>query len=601
MRSTDDSRGVLTRREVLTGMGTGMAAAAITASAVAAPAPTAASKATATAPRQKSPKGGRQGPYNIVFVFTDQERYFRQLPAGYSLPGHERLRRTGVTFHNHYVPAVMCTSSRSVLVTGLQTIDNKMFENSDVPWITPLSTKIPTTGHMLRKAGYYTAYKGKWHLNKEFDSPAPTKLFTAEMESYGFADFVWPGDVLAHTLGGYKFDHMISGSAVSWLRNKGQALGEDGKPWALTVSFVNPHDIMYFNADAPGQNVQDNGHLLMHAARTPDHPMYAADWKMPVAPSLKQSFADAGRPKAHGEFDKAWAYNLGQIPLDEVRWNRFNNFYLNSLRAVDAQLVTLFNELDALGLSDRTIIVFTADHGEMGGAHGLRGKGPFAYEECIHVPFSVVHPDVQGGQDCHALTSHIDVAPTLCSMARMDTAWVGEAAGRELPGKDIGVALNNPREAGVNSLRESILFTYSGLALVDAELVKVLAEGRMQGKDMAASIKESGFKPDLRKRGNLRTAFDGRYKYTRYFAPVQHNTPATLDALYAANEPELYDLQQDPSEMRNLAAVRGQNDQLVLQMNAKLNAVIQKEMGRDDGRELPEIAGVSWGAERLEL
>jgi arylsulfatase len=74
-----------------------------------------------------------------------------------------------VTFENHYTSAIMCTPSRSVIVTGLQTPDNGMFDNADVPWVKSLSTDVPTIGHMLRKAGYYTAYKGKWHLNKEFE------------------------------------------------------------------------------------------------------------------------------------------------------------------------------------------------------------------------------------------------------------------------------------------------------------------------------------------------------------------------------------------------------------------------------------------------
>ena len=105
-----------------------------------------------------TPRGKSEAPYNIVFVFTDQERFFARWPMGLRLPGHERLQRSGVTFHNHYCPAVMCTSTRAVMMTGLQTADNGMFENADVPWIKPLSTGIPTVGHMLRKAGYYTAY-----------------------------------------------------------------------------------------------------------------------------------------------------------------------------------------------------------------------------------------------------------------------------------------------------------------------------------------------------------------------------------------------------------------------------------------------------------
>ena len=99
-------------------------------------------------------------PPNILFVFTDQERFQAQPPSGLSLPGHERLQRKGVSFANHQCPATMCTSSRAVMVTGLQTADNGMYENLDVPWMQSLSLDHPTVGHMLRKAGYYTRASG---------------------------------------------------------------------------------------------------------------------------------------------------------------------------------------------------------------------------------------------------------------------------------------------------------------------------------------------------------------------------------------------------------------------------------------------------------
>lgn len=581
------------RRNLLKVAATGVAAATLGASLPAG----AETKAQKAAPAVR--KSG-SGPLNILFIFTDQERYFRRQPKGLSLPGHDRLARTGVTFHNHYCPAVMCTSSRAVLMTGLQTSDNGMYENVDAPWVKPMSDKIPTIGHMLRKAGYYTAYKGKWHLNREFESTNADRMFTTEMNVHGFSDYAWPGDVLAHELGGYRFDHMISGSAVSWLRNKGRPLSDDGKPWALTVSLVNPHDIMYFNADAPGEKVQDTGKLMMHAVRAPDHPFYKKTFGMPVASSLRQPFDEPGRPKAHGEFDKAWGYTLGRIPHDEARWQRFNDFYLNSIRSVDAQIATILGELEALGLSDRTMVVFTADHGEMGGAHGLRGKGGFAYEESLHVPMYIVHPDVKGGQDSRALTSHIDIATTLLATAGLKRDRMGEVAGRDLPGRDIGAALNNPR-GGEHTVRPSILFTYSGLAQNDAELMRVMAEGVAAGKDRAAAVKDAGFKPDLSKRGSLRTVFDGRYKFTRYFSPLKRNRPTTLDALYELNDAELYDLQKDPAEMKNLAANKGDNAKLVMDMNAKLNTVLDAEFGKDDGREMPQVEGIAWSAYRVEL
>src|SRR5215469_17901460 len=133
--------------------------------------------------------------YNILFILTDQERHFRpgELPEDYRLPAHERLARKGIVFENHQINSCVCTSSRSVLYTGQHIQQTKMFDNTNFPWITSMSTDLPTIGDMLRKAGYYTAYKGKWHLSKEFETVnelgSPSKIFTKEMEAYGFSDY----------------------------------------------------------------------------------------------------------------------------------------------------------------------------------------------------------------------------------------------------------------------------------------------------------------------------------------------------------------------------------------------------------------------------
>ncbi len=539
--------------------------------------------------------------HNILFVFTDQERHFAQWPAGMSLPGRERLHNDGVSFTNHYCPAVMCTSSRSVILTGLQTPDNGMFENVDLPYVRSMSTDIPTVGDMLRAAGYYTAYKGKWHLNSAFETAKPDHLFTEEMEAYGFSDYVWPGDVLTHTLGGYTYDNMIGGSVVSWLRDQGRALADDNKPWALFVSLVNPHDIMYFNTDAPGEHVQDNGRLLMQAARAPKNELYERQWEATLPDSLTQSMTAPGRPAAHGEYLKAWGYTLGTIPPETERWNRFSDFYLNSIRSVDQQVALLLDELDALGLTDNTIVVFTSDHGEMGGAHGLRGKGPFAYQEAIHLPLHIVHPDVAGGQQVTSLTGHIDLAPSLLSLAGVQSGAVGEIAGRELPGSDLSTVLGNPAQANEHSVREAVLFTYSGLATNDSEVIRIVADAKAAQRDPKQAMAEMGYRPDLSKRGSLRTMFDGRYKFTRYFAPTQRNLPRDLDELYRFNDVEMFDLQEDPAEMTNLAAVKGDNADLVLASSAKLEAAIQREIGVDDGREMPDFDNIEWTIDRLDL
>ncbi len=553
------------------------------------------------APAVVPASGSRAARPNILFVFTDQERYHAKWPQGLSLPGHDHLQRRGVTFTNHQCPATMCTSSRSVMMTGLQTPDNGMFENLDVPWMRDLPLSHPTLGHMLRKAGYYTAYKGKWHLSKATDTREIGSFMTAEMERYGFADNFSPGDLIGHTLGGYGYDHLTAGSAINWLRTSGRPLSDQGKPWCMTVSFVNPHDVMYFNTDAPGESVQDSGRLRLHAARAPEHALYRNSWDVPVPATLRQPFDAPGRPAAHREFDRIWDYILGDIPLEDVRWKRFNDYYVNCICNVDRSMAALFAELDALGLADSTIIVFTADHGEMAGAHGLRGKGPFAYRETNHLPFQIVHPDVKGGQSCQALSSHIDIVPTLLSMAGVKPGQVGELAGRELPGRDLSTALGSPGSQSVNAVRPATLFTYSGLASNDAAVFDFAARAVMAGKDPKEEAKREGFKPDLRKRGHVRSTFDGRYRFTRYFSPLDHNSPKTLDELFKWNDVELFDLSSDPMEVNNLAVDRAAHADLLTTMNGKLEAVIKLEIGKDDGRELPNIAGIDWGVDKIDL
>ncbi|MGE0623670.1 MAG: sulfatase-like hydrolase/transferase [Pseudomonadales bacterium] len=580
-------RGGISRRDLIVNATAGIAAASLLG--------TSPAGVTSAAPASKPSSAPGRRPPNVLFVFTDQERHFERWPAGFDLPGHQRLADTGTTFLQHHIGATMCTSSRSIMMTGLQTAANGMFENLDVPWVKDLSPNVPTIGHMLRRAGYYTAYKGKWHLTRAFDQQfPPERLFTAEMEVYGFADYVSPGDVVGHTLGGYSFDHVIAGSAISWLRRVGRPLSDEGRPWALTVGLVNPHDIMYFNTDAPGQPVQDNGRLLSRAAPAPHNRAYTKEWDLAVPASLSQPLRESGRPAAHGEFARAWDYVLGHIPPEEARWRRFNDFYLNSIRSVDAQLAAMLGELDALDLTDNTVIIYTADHGEAGGAHGLRGKGPFAYEETFHVPLYVVHPDVRGGRTCRALTSHIDIAPSLLALAGADPTRSAEIAGRQLPGRDFTTLLGDPGAAGVHALRDAVLFTYSGIASNDSDLMALISKARAAGRDPQAEMAATGFRPDLKKRGSVRSAFDGRYTFSRYFSPTEHHRPRDIDDLYRHNDLELYDRANDPGEMDNLAADRHANAELVMAMNAKLEAIIAAEIGIDDGRELPDVEGIDW-------
>jgi hypothetical protein len=85
-------------------------------------------------------------------------------------------------------------------------------------------------------------------------------------------------------------------------------------------------------------------------------------------------------------------------------------------------------------------------------------------------------------------------------------------------------------------------------------------------------------------RGFVSFAFDGRYKFARYYAPTAFNTPRTLEDIFKNNDVQLFDLANDPEEMRNLALEPEANRATILRMNELLNDLITKEVGVNDGR-----------------
>ena len=586
------------RRQALKSLGAGALAASVGPGLIA---PAAAAATSGRAPGTAAANAA--GPYNILLILTDQERQFRpgELPLDYRLPAHERLARRGTVFENHQVNSCVCTPSRSVLYTGRHIQQTRMFDNTNFPWIDSMSTDVGTIGDLLRSAGYYTAYKGKWHLPKEFETVnelgSPTKIFTQEMEAYGFSDYLGVGDIIAHDRGGYLHDGIISGMATSWLRGRGMDLAAQGKPWFLAVNLVNPHDIMFIDTDRPNEPVQSRD-ILGHIRPEPAHPLYAKRWAFDLPASYRDPLDAPGRPAAHADYMRSHDGLVGHIPNEDWRWRRRHDYYLNCLRDVDRNVLPVLDELDALGLASRTIIVYTADHGDLDGAHRLHSKGATAYREQNNVPLIVVHPAYAGGRRCKAVTSHLDLAPTLASLAGAGAPQ--RAAGTTgLPGKDFSSLLAAPEQAAHTAIRDGALYCYNMFAYVDGDfMAKVVAT--MQQPDGKAKLKEAAqsgaMRPDLGKRGAIRAVFDGRYRFARYFSARQHNRPESLEALLERNDVELFDVAHDPLERVNLALDVRRNGALLEAMNAKLNALIDKEVGEDVGQMLPGGVDGGWVA-----
>jgi arylsulfatase len=582
-----------TRRALLKTMGVGALATAVGGNLFGSPAVAATPSA---GPKQRKATGG---PYNILFILTDQERHFRpnELPRGYRLPAHERLAKQGVVFENHRINSCVCTSSRSVLYTGRHIQHTKMFDNANIPWMQSMSTHIKTVGHQLREAGYYTAYKGKWHLTREFETvnklEAPEKIFTKEMEAYGFSDYLGVGDIIAHTQGGYLHDGMIAAAAASWLRGRAAELAQEKKPWFLAVNLVNPHDVMFYNTDEPGQVVQGKNNLT-HIAGDPAHAMYAKQWDVKLPVSFSQPVDAPGRPAAHTDLTMGNDAFTGPIPVEDTwRWRKRHNFYLNGLRDVDRHIMTVLDELEDRGLASNTIVILTSDHGELGGAHQLTGKGATSYREQNNVPLIVAHPAFPGGKRCKAVTSHLDIAPTLIALTNANPEKKA-AITQPLPGKDFSPLFAAPEKARLDAVRDGQLYCFNMFTGLDGNFLMKARDLLKEGGP--AKLKEAGLRPDLTKRGAIRSVFDGRYQFTRYFSPKQHNRPTSIEELFELNDVELFDHQNDPNEVENLALDREKNADLLMAMNAKLNRLIDEEVGEDVGQMLPGGVDAGWVA-----
>ena len=535
-----------------------------------------------------------QGPLNILMIVTDQERYLRpdELPIGYRLPGHEKLMSRGITFDNHQIGSCVCTPSRAVVYTGQHIQHNGMFDNTNFPWSNDLSTEMPTLGDIMRQQGYYTAYKGKWHLTDEFETAnklhMPKRLLVEEMEAYGFSDYFGIGDIIGHTEGGFLHDGVITSMTNSWLRGKGSSLVTENKPWFMAVNLVNPHDVMYYNTDLPDQPPKQASTAMMHLNREHATKQFSKKWNPKLPASRKQPVTGKGRPGAHDNFAEARGALVGRVPNEDDRWTRLNNYYLNCLQESDRHLLEILNELDDLGLSENTIVIYTADHGELGGAHGLNGKGATAYREQNNVPLIISHPAYNGGKHCKTVTSHVDIATTLVGMAGGKPSAVNN-----LSGKDISPLLNNPESADFDAIRSGALYNYNMLAFVDGSfLTKVSDFLRNGGKP--AEIAEKNWRANLNKRGAIRSIYDGRYKLNRYFSPMEHHTPKSIEELFAHNDVELFDTKNDPDEMNNLALSKKENGELLAAMNDKLNTLIDSEVGDDDGQMLPSGKDINW-------
>ncbi len=560
----------ISRRDVL-----GATALVAAASGLAGAADAETGSADESGPFPASRAGKSSHPYNMILIITDEESYRLRPAMGYSLPAREELKRRGTAFENHYIGAAMCTPSRGVMFSGQPPQVNRVFDQMEAGYVPSLPLDRPSMGTIFKAMGYETAYFGKFELKRSIIAPKDSVNYTTALQDYGFDHFAPDGDKVGAPNQGYRTDAYTAAEAARWLRTNAQSINDAGKPWLLVVSFVSPHDIMYGLVNQRGQDIQ-----VSQVGQTLNPPpadaAFATRWLFAPSPTHDEPMDSPGRPRAQLSYMIGWSAFLGEIPVNaKEMWYEYYNYYLNLIRDNDDTLQGLLDAISGLGLWDSTVVLRTADHGELGGAHGgLRGKGPLPFEEECHVPAVIVHPEHEGGHSCRALTSHIDLLPTMVGLTGLDPSQTADLVAG-LPGHDASILLKAPESALTTALREAVLFNYVGLQTIDSlymmRVCRAIAEGKWAPPFSVA-------KPDLTRRGFISFVFDGRYKFARYFSPLLLTRPTSYDDLTANYEMELFDLLEDPNEKMNLAAMDAAPE-FIMRMNDLLNRMLGKEVG----------------------
>lgn len=435
-------------------------------------------------------------PRNVVFILTDDHRYdamsFMRHPFAQT-PVLDSIAARGVHFKNAFVTTSLCSPSRASILTGLYTFRHRVIDNNrPVP---PGTIFFP---QYLQKAGYATAFIGKWHMGGVSDDPQPGFDFWVSFRGQGHylpprPDYTLNVNGQRVRQKGYITDELTD-YAIEWLAQQKPA----EKPFFLYLS----HKAVHSDFVPAQRHAGKFAHLPFRPPRTQTNPPTAA----------------ANAPRWVRDQRNSW-HGVDFPYHSDLDIERYYKRYCETLCAVDESVGRILEQLKKMGVYDETLVIYMSDNGFMFGEHGLIDKR-VAYETSIRVPLLMQCPSLfPGGLVVTQMVANIDIAPT-----------VMEAMGLAKP----------PH--------------------MDGESLLPLARGRSvpwRNEFLYVYYWEKNF-PQSPTVFALRT---DRFKYITYYG------------LWDADE--LYDLQTDPEESRNLF-YEAQHTPIARQMEQRLYALMEE-------------------------
>ncbi len=365
---------------------------------------------------------------NIVFIITDQQRYDTINALGFPFmqtPALDRLVNEGVSFDRCYVNAPSCGPSRASLFTGFSPHVNGALRNQENwprTWVADLAD-----------AGYRCVNLGKMHSWPPQDMHGFHERYPVENKQRHYAEKKWTGNPFTfkdewdkqlaarghrrlekgdfegtpgveEKLGAYEWwyeddehpDVFVGDMAVRWID---EAPDEAEEPWFLEVGFPGPHP--------PYDPIE----------RYTEHYMQA---DLPIQPVTQEEMD--GQPKAlqglRENFERIMADSIHFVPDAPMEWrHRQRAYYLANITMIDEKVGEIMEALERRGRLDDTVIIFTSDHGDLMGDHGLAEKWVM-YENSVRVPLVFWAPD-RFAQNIRqdGLCQWFDIGPTILELA----------------------------------------------------------------------------------------------------------------------------------------------------------------------------------------
>ena len=345
---------------------------------------------------------------NIVFVCSDQHSFKYTGYAGHPIvktPNLDRIARRGVIFDNAYCGSPVCTPGRACMMTGLYPHETASYCNSTV-W----DGSRPTWGTRLRKAGYHTEATGKFDLNPDFEigfaetytshghhkGPDITSLFRSPV---AYRTNERP-QVNGRPRDEEHRDANKARNCIEFLHERSQDLD---RPWCYYVGFTAPHP-----AFVARQRYWD-----MYPREEIDLPEVSAEYL----------------ESQHLMFQELRHFKRIATPIPEERIRRARAGYYGLITELDEHIGQLWRALEETGQLDNTIFIYTSDHGESLGDHGLWLKNNLL-EPSAHVPLVISGPGVPRGRRVDSPVSHVDLVQALLE-------WSGAEGGDDLRGASL--------------------------------------------------------------------------------------------------------------------------------------------------------------------